>query len=164
MGYVSSNSDLIDDFYYRFSVFGGTFLALSIFLALFAAVLIYNFISQGIIARKREIGVLRAMGAGVKDIVTTFLYEGLYIIIATFIATTLLLFIIIQIVNAVVMASLEFSLVVLTINAWAIFGILLIDFVIVTVSTLIPTIRYAKKQPIDIIQDKKNMLLISKLS
>ena len=67
-------------------------------------------------------------------------------------------FIIIQIVNAVVMASLEFSLVVLTINAWAIFGILLIDFVIVTVSTLIPTIRYAKKQPIDIIQDKKNIV------
>lgn len=158
MAYVSSNSDLIDDFYYRFSVFGGTFLTLSIFLALFAAVLIYNFISQGIVARKREIGVLRAMGAGVKDIVTTFLYEGLYIILSTFVVTTLLLFIIVQIVNAVVMASLEFSLVVLTINVWAVVGILLIDFVIVTISTLIPTIRYAKKQPIDIIQDKKNII------
>ena len=158
MAYVSPNSDLIDDFYYRFSVFGGTFLTLSIFLALFAAVLIYNFISQGIVARKREIGVLRAMGAGVKDIVTIFLYEGLYIILATFIVTTLLLFIIVQIINAVVMASLEFSLVVLAINAWAILGILLINFVIVTVSTLIPTIRYAKKQPIDIIQDKKNIV------
>ena len=98
------------------------------------------------------------MGAGVKDIVTTFLYEGLYIILSTFVVTTLLLFIIVQIVNAVVMASLEFSLVVLTINVWAVVGILLIDFVIVTISTLIPTIRYAKKQPIDIIQDKKNII------
>ena len=158
MAYVSSNSDLISDFYYRFSVFGGTFLALSIFLALFACVLIYNFISQGIVARKREIGVLRAMGAGVKDIVTTFLYEGLFIILATFIVTTLLLFIVVQIVNAVVMASLEFSLVVLTINAWAILGIFVIDFIIVTISTVIPTIKYARKQPIDIIQDKKNIV------
>jgi len=158
MAYVSSNSDLISDFYYRFSVFGGTFLALSIFLALFACVLIYNFISQGIVARKREIGVLRAMGAGVKDIVTTFLYEGLFIILTTFIVTTLLLFIVVQIVNAVVMASLEFSLVVLTINAWAILGIFVIDFIIVTISTVIPTIKYARKQPIDIIQDKKNIV------
>ena len=56
------------------------------------------------------------------------------------------------------MASLEFSLVVLTINAWAILGIFVIDFIIVTISTVIPTIKYARKQPIDIIQDKKNIV------
>ena len=157
LSYVSSSSDMIDDFYYRFSVFGGTFLVVSVLLALFACVLIYNFITQTIDSRKREIGVLRAMGAGAKDVVRIYLYEGLYIILFTFISTVLSLFVAVQIVNAIVMASLEFSLVILSLNAATIFLILLIDAVIVTIATIIPTIKYAKKSPIDIIQDKKNL-------
>ena len=121
-------------------------------LALFAAALLFNFISVSITQKKHQIGIMRAMGASGTDIIRIFLYESLFV----------------AAVNALLACALTSALstignAVLTKNFGILFPIMdfeLLQFCIIAsfallisfVSSVIPIATISRHKPIDIIR------------
>ncbi len=61
------------------SVFSDIFLGCGIGFGVFSVLLLFNFLSASIAAKRREIGVLRALGARVFDVFRIFLVEALFV-------------------------------------------------------------------------------------
>lgn len=70
---VKKNVSYLSD---TFDVISSVFLYVGIILALFSALLLFNFISATVSCKRREIGVLRAVGARGADVFRIFLSES----------------------------------------------------------------------------------------
>ena len=68
-------------------------------LAVFAGLMLTNFISTSIVYKKREIGVLRAIGARAKDVFAIFFSESMIICLINFILSTIASGIICTVIN-----------------------------------------------------------------
>lgn len=123
------------------------FLILGLVLALFAFLLMFNFISASISAKKKEIGILRAIGARTVDVFKIFVSEALIIAAICFVASTLITFALCLVLNGLLIDSaMQISMFVFgPISVLAIFGIALLTAII---STVIPVGLYSRKPPI----------------
>lgn len=121
-------------------------------LAIFVTLQLYNFIASSIVNKKKEIGILRAIGARGKDIASIFIFESL-MIGAIILAISFPIVIIgtdilqAQLLSAIPVRILNFGVrQVLTMTG--------ITMLILLLSSIIPVSRIAKKKPIDAILDK----------
>ena len=126
------------------------FLYVGIAMAVFAALLLSNFISVSISQKKKEIGILRAVGARSLDVFKIFFSESFVItvicvIIAIFGSSTIC-----GILNQTVAAELGASLFVFGIPSLAV--LILIALVTTIVATFLPVWNAAKKKPVDSIR------------
>lgn len=126
------------------------FLWVGLVLAVFAALLLSNFISVSISHKKREIGILRAVGARSTDVFKIFFSESL-IITAICVALSLVGSIVLcEILNAEVASMIGASLFVFGILSFAVLiGVALLTAVI---ATFLPVYNAAKKKPVDSIR------------
>ena len=126
------------------------FLYVGIVMAAFAALLLSNFISVSISHKKKDIGILRAVGARGSDVFKIFFSESFAITFICVILSTIGSIALCEVLNAELGQSIGVSLFV--------FGILpllvLVGVAAVTVlvSTFLPVYNAAKKQPIDSIK------------
>ncbi|MCL2256053.1 MAG: ABC transporter ATP-binding protein/permease [Firmicutes bacterium] len=139
-----------------FSLFVGVFALSALIFAIFATILTYSFISGSINARKKDIGILRSLGAGQWDIAKIFAKEGalLAILIAVFGGLTsfalyniLLNFFIVQlgaIAETFALVSFGFRQILIMASV-AIGG--------VAISVILPILRIARKQPVEVIRE-----------
>lgn len=107
-------------------------------MTLFAVLLMFNFISASIAAKKKEIGILRAVGARATDVYKVFFSEALIVAAACFI---------LAVIACAVLAIrlLRFGpLSVLFMAAAALFT--------AAVSTLVPVAIYSRKPPVESIR------------
>ncbi len=121
-------------------------------LAVFAALLLFNFISASINAKRKDIGILRAVGARGIDVFKIFMTEGIAITAACFVLGSLGAFAACAIVNAVLMRVADFSFGMFCfdwINALIVFAI---AFTTSVFSTAVPVALTAKKKPIEAIR------------
>lgn len=120
----------------------------------FAALMLMNFISTSISYKKREIGILRAIGARKKDVFSIFYNESLIIAMINFVLSLVATFALVNIVNNALRN--EYGLVITIINFGARqIGILLIVSILVAViASLLPVMKISKKQPIDAINNR----------
>lgn len=125
----------------------------------FSTFLISNFIVISINYRKKEIGILRAIGARGSDVLSIFIWEGM--LIGSF-ALTIATFATIYVnnwLNNIISKELLSTLVANQFKA-LIFGIrqfgllFVIIFGIVLLATLLPTLRISRMKPIDAILNK----------
>lgn len=126
------------------------FLIIGLVLALFAFLLMFNFISASITAKKKEIGILRAIGARTLDVFKIFLSEAAIIALVCFVLSTVGTIGVSILLNRSLASAIGISVFSFgPLSAVMIFGIALIT---AAVSTVIPVALYSRKPPVDSIR------------
>ena len=137
-----------------FGVLSGVFTGFGVATAFFAALLFYNFISISINNKRREIGILRAVGARGWDVFKIYLSEAGIITAINILLALTFTFLISFAVNNAVRSGLAFSITVLMpgiIPIALIFGVAIGSAFI---SSFLPTFRLAHQKPVDAIREK----------
>lgn len=128
------------------------FIYIGIFFAIFSAIMLMNFISTSISYKKREIGILRAVGARGADVFSIFFYESLIIAVINWLIAIALTAVISNAVN--VFARNDYNLVVTIMH----FGILQVALVFIIsvgvafIASFLPVYKVARKKPIEAIR------------
>ena len=119
----------------------------SLVLTVFAVLLFMSFLSSSIENRKKELGILRALGARKRDVVNICLFESLTIACINFVLS------LIGVLIAVMRLNKEFSLAVFNVGFLQIFALLLLCFGVAAVATVLSVLKIASRQPVDIIRE-----------
>ncbi|MBQ3058246.1 MAG: ABC transporter ATP-binding protein/permease [Clostridia bacterium] len=141
------NLQMVDDMVDSLSK---VFLYVGLVFALFAALLLSNFISVSISNKKREIGILRAVGARSTDVFKIFFSESFTITIICIALSTVLSIIICGLINSTIVEYIGASLFVFGILSF----IIMVAIAVLTaiVATFLPVYNAAKKKPVDSIR------------
>ncbi len=128
------------------------FYIISIVLAIFVTLLLFNFISASIANKRKEIGILRAIGARGVDVMKIFIFEGLIIAMIISLFAIPLVYVGTVFATEYMLALLPVVLVSFTIKQ----GLLMLGLtvVIIVLSSLFPVLAISKKKPIDAIREK----------
>lgn len=129
---------------------GQVFLYAGIMLAVFSFLLMFNFISASITAKKKEIGILRAIGARAIDVFKIFFSEALIIAFICIVLAMVGTFGMCILINNVIIDAMSIALFVFTpLTAAIIIGIAIVT---AFVSTILPVARYSRKPPVESIR------------
>lgn len=119
--------------------------------AVFVILLLYNFISTSIVYKKKEIGILRALGARSLDVMGIFITEGVLIALII-IAVSMPL----MVISANYLTSYLYSVLPITLVSFNIIDVAimaLLTLAIIIVSSFIPVFNISRKKPIDAIRN-----------
>ena len=122
-------------------------------MALFAIAIFWNFISNGIQQRKREIGILRALGANSNAIFRIFFTESFILAGINAVLATLLTFLTGVVGNWVMRSMMDSKLTMFSLSLRQLGIIFGLSFGIAIVSSAIPILRIAKQKPVDAIRE-----------
>lgn len=129
------------------------FLYIGIGFALFSAFLLMNFIATSISYKKREIGILRAVGARSSDVFKIFFSEALIIALINFLLSAVAVILAtIGINNLMRNEGIRITLLSFGIRQLAL--MLLISVAVALIASFLPVNRIARKKPVDAIKDK----------
>lgn len=131
------------------------FFVLGVILAAFASVLFCNFIATSITNKKREIGILRAVGARGVDVLKIFLNESLIIAFMNGILAIGACIVITIFANQYIREQFQILVTILNFGPLQIFIILLIAIGVACLASAIPVYKISHKKPIDAIKDRK---------
>lgn len=121
---------------------------------IFAVILFMSYISASISYKKREIGILRAIGARSSDVFVIFFNEALAIALIVFTLATIGSGIIVAITNSSIRISYGLPIALLSYGFREI-GIILLGCVVTALlASFIPVLKIARKKPIDAIRNK----------
>jgi len=123
-------------------------------LAVFAGFMLMNFISTSISYKKREIGVLRAIGARGKDVFSIFFSESFVICLMNFFVSTIGCIIACIFINRGIIVDLGFSITLLSFGIRQIVLLFGVSLLVAFISTFFPVYSIAKKNPIDSINNR----------
>ncbi len=126
------------------------FLGVGIALALFAALLLSNFISVSITQKKKEIGILRAVGAKGTDVFKMFFSESAVIVIICIIISSIASIIGCNIINEALAQNVGAELLVFGVPSFIL--LVLVAVTTAVLATFLPVYNAAKKRPIDSIR------------
>lgn len=126
----------------------------SLVLIIFTVILMTNFIFSSISYRKKEIGILRGLGARRKDVMKIFLWEGLIFATIAFVLASIALFFVTYLLNHVIMAGTDLLLTPFILTFRQFIVIALLVYVIVFISSIIPMIAMMRRKPIDVILNR----------
>ena len=126
------------------------FLYAGLVLAVFAALLFSNFISVSISQKRRDIGILRAVGAKSTDVFKIFFSESFFIALICIVISTVGTVFMTGFLNTTLAESLNASLLVFGVQS---FGVLVgIAVLTAVIATFLPVYSAARKKPIDSIR------------
>ena len=122
--------------------------------AVFAALLLMNFISTSISYKKREIGILRALGARGSDVFGIFFNESAVIALINFALATIATIVTSIILNNVIITKLGLDLVLLSVGIRQILLLFGVSMGTAFLSSFLPVMKIARKKPIDAINNR----------
>lgn len=126
------------------------FLWVGVVMALFSMLLLFNFISVSIANKKKEIGILRAVGARSTDIFRIFYSESAIIAVICYALAMIACFVICPILNTTIAAALGASIFVFGPISWLI--MLAIAVFTSVIATFLPVYSIARKKPVESIR------------
>ncbi|MBO5210451.1 MAG: ATP-binding cassette domain-containing protein [Clostridia bacterium] len=141
------NLQMVDDMVEGLSK---VFLYVGLVFALFAALLLSNFISVSISNKKREIGILRAVGARGTDVFKIFFSESFVITAICVALSTIASILVCGLINGETARYIGASLFVFGILSF--FIMVLIALVTAIIATFLPVYNAARKKPVDSIR------------
>ncbi len=121
-------------------------------LAVFVTLQLYNFISSSIVNKKKEIGILRAIGARGKDIARIFLFESMMIGVIIILFAFPIVIIGTNLLTAKLLSAIPVQ--VLHFGVRQIFTMTGITVAILAISSFLPVWKISRRKPIDAILDK----------
>lgn len=142
---VSMQLDMIID---TAKEMGTGFLIAGLVLALFAFLLMFNFISVSIAAKKKEIGILRAIGARTVDVFKIFLSEAMMIALICFVLSSVGAFGLCIFLNSSITANTVINVSIFVFGPLSVLCIFAISVVTAVISTVIPVGLYSRKPPV----------------
>ncbi len=150
--FVSINSKEISAYGDRLGVMKSAFLIASIFMAVYSLVLMYYFISQMIVDKKNDIGVLKTLGCGKGDVAGIFILCGASIALIIFLVTILFSFVVAAISNIIVISQIPVTISVFTTSGLMYLWIALICISVVAFGTFFPITKYSKMPPKELLK------------
>lgn len=129
------------------------FLYIGIGFAVFSSLMMFNFISVSISYKKREIGILRAVGARSSDVFGIFLNESMIITLINCVLSIVTTGIVSAVLNGV-FRGYGLPITVLSFGLRQIGLILGLGILVAIISSFFPVMKIAKKRPIDAIQNR----------
>lgn len=130
------------------------FLYIGLGFALFAALMLSNFIGTSISYKKQEIGILRAIGSRSNDVFRIFFAESFIIAMINFVLSALGVFAATTIINYVIRNQLGILITILSFDLRQIILLLAVSIFVAFVASYIPVKRIASKRPIDAIRGR----------
>lgn len=121
----------------------------------FAVLLTYTFISSSITQRKKDIGILRSLGASRRDIAGIFIIEGIVIAVLEIILASLACYLGFLVVQKYFISQFGYLAETYKIITYGIRQVLLmagVTIAAIAVSIFMPIFRIANKQPVDAIR------------
>lgn len=125
------------------------FLYIGIAIAMFASLLLFNFISVSITNKMHEIGVLRAVGARGADVFKIFFSESFVISVICLIISALGTLGLLSYLNAEITQALSFSMQLLVFGPLSLVMLVGVAIAVALLGTLIPVVRISSKKPVD---------------
>ena len=126
----------------------------TIFFLIFAVIILMNFISDSIKFRKKEIGILRAIGCRSKDVIMMFIYECLALMVICLMISFPIISMFANHLNNLVLEAYKLSMDSMKFGIAQMFGVAAIMIVIVVIASIIPVRKLTKTKPIDTILDR----------
>lgn len=148
-------NNLYNDVIYANNIVGTlyvVFLWVGVVLAVFAALLLFNFISMSISNKKKEIGILRAMGARGADVFKIFFSESGIIVGICIVFAVLGTFLVTVILNGFIHSGLGLPVALFSFGALSVVLMVAVAAVVAFVGTFLPVWFTAKKKPVDSIR------------
>ncbi len=130
------------------------FLYIGLGFALFAAVLLSNFIATSISYKKQEIGILRAIGSRGNDVFRIFFAESFIIAMINFVLSCIAVFAVTTIINLTVRNNLGLLLTVFNFGIRQVALIFIVSVAAAFISSFLPVKKIASMRPIDAIRNK----------
>ena len=126
------------------------FLSVGAAMALFSVLLLYNFMSASVSYKKKEIGILRAVGARSADVMRIFFSEAALIGLACFVLSLLACVIVCNILNGVLLGSIRVAFFIFGPLSWTV--MLAIALLTSFLGTFLPVRAIARRRPVDSIR------------
>ncbi len=130
------------------------FLYIGIAFAVFSALMLMNFISSSISAKKHEIGILRAVGARGSDVFGIFFNESMIIALINWVISTLFVFLSVVGINYFFRTEFNLAITVLVFGVLQMLLILAVSALTAFVASVIPVTKISRKKPIDAIRKR----------
>ena len=129
------------------------FLYVTIALAVFAAFMLYNYISTSISNKRRSVGVLRGLGACGKDIFLVFLSESLIIALINGVLASVLSAVGCLLVNLYIRNVMQFFVSFALFEVRQVLLIMGVSVLLSLLSSALPIIKISKKKPVELIRE-----------
>lgn len=135
-------------------IFSKIFLYVGIAMAAFSAMLLSNFIAVSIANKKREIGILRAVGAKSSDVFSIFFNESFIIAMINFALALAAAIAAVIVLNNTFSSQLGLSITLLIFGIRQVALMFVLSIAVALIASFLPVYSIAKKQPIDSIQGR----------
>lgn len=130
------------------------FLYVGIGFAVFASLMLSNFIGTSIAYKKHEIGILRAIGARSSDVFRIFFSESFLIAMINFVLSSLGTLAAVLVINAVIRTKTGILVTVLVFSFRQILLLFAASVFVAAVASFLPVKKIASKKPIDAIRGR----------
>ncbi len=148
---ITFELDSVNEFLVEFAKI---FVYIGLGFALFAALMLSNFIAMSISHKKQEIGILRAIGSRSNDVFRIFFSESFIIAMINFILSTVGVLVITKIINAIIRNELGVLITVLSFTPRQIILLLAVSIFVAFIASFFPVKKIASKKPIDSIRNR----------
>ncbi|MBR4116950.1 MAG: ABC transporter ATP-binding protein/permease [Clostridia bacterium] len=148
---ITFELDSVNEFLVEFSEI---FMYIGLGFALFAGVMLANFISTSISYKKQEIGILRAIGSRSNDVFRIFFSESFIIAMINFVLSAIGVFVVTNLINGVVRNNLGILITVLSFSVRQVVLLLAVSILVAFLASFFPVKKIASKKPIDAIRDR----------
>lgn len=150
--YSSQYSEKINQVSDTISIIRIVFLVSSILTALYAAFFMYVFLTQLIRDRKKDIGVLRAVGASTADITKVFLLSSAIVTAICYVLSIILTMLASVVLNIVMSLQLGIPFQMFNFGLATFLLLLAICVAVVFISSILPIMLFSKEPPVDVIK------------
>lgn len=122
--------------------------------ALFSALMLSNFIASSVSFKKREIGILRAVGARSSDVFRIFFNESAIVAFINFVLSSIAAFVAVYFINDSLRSGVGLVITIFNFSFRQVGLLLLISFFVAFVASFLPVFNIARKKPVDAISNK----------
>lgn len=129
------------------------FVGVGVFFAIFASIMLANFIAVSVANKKQEIGILRAIGSRSSDVFRIFFSESFIIAAVNFVLACIGTAAVTIMINRGV-HNLGVLVTVLSVGPRQMLLILAISLFVAAIASFLPVWRIASKKPIDAIRNR----------
>ena len=148
---ITFELDAVNEFLVKFSKI---FLYIGLGFALFAAIMLSNFIAMSISYKKQEIGILRAIGSRSNDVFRIFFSESFIIAMINFVLSAMGVFVVTNIINYIVRNEVGILITVLSFSLRQVILLLAVSILVAFLASFFPVKKIASKKPIDAIRNR----------
>ena len=149
---VTSQLDMVDEI---LDMLGQIFLYVGIGFAVFASLMLTNFISTSITHKKQDIGILRAIGSRSNDVFRIFFAESFIIAMINYVLSLAGTISVTIVINSVLRNDAGLLITFLNFGIRQIGLLLLVSLAVAFIATFFPVKKIASMKPIDAIKNRK---------